>query len=97
MICGTLLLLGTVCERRHYKPLERRSPGPGWVATEERFVDEDTGQTVRVWMEPRSGERKYVRTSGALSKTSSPGRASRDPGDPICAGRQLGRRPLRRR
>jgi hypothetical protein len=61
MIFGTLLLLGTVWERLTYKPLERSSPGPGWVATEERFVDEDTGRMVRVWMEPRSGERKYVK------------------------------------
>ncbi len=61
MIFGTLLLLGTVWERLTYKPLERSSPGPGWVATEERFVDEDTGAMIRVWMEPKSGERRYIK------------------------------------
>jgi hypothetical protein len=61
MIFGALLLLGTLFERLYYKPVERGSPGPGWVATDERFVDEDNGRMVRVWLEPRSGERKYVR------------------------------------
>ncbi|HEX4861630.1 MAG TPA: hypothetical protein VFV07_10370 [Rhizomicrobium sp.] len=61
MIFGTLLILGTLFERLYYKPVEHGSPGPGWVATEERFVDEDNGKMVRVWLEPKSGERKYVR------------------------------------
>jgi hypothetical protein len=60
-VFGALLLLGTVWERLYYKPLERGRPGPGWVATEERFIDEDSGRAVRVWVEPKSGERAYVR------------------------------------
>jgi hypothetical protein len=60
-IFGALLLLGTVWERLYYKPLERSRPGPGWVATEERFIDEDSGRAVRVWVEPKSGERAYVK------------------------------------
>ena len=60
-VFGVLLLLGTVWERLRYKPLESASPGPGWVATEERFVDEDTGGMIRVWLEPKSGERRYVK------------------------------------
>jgi hypothetical protein len=61
MIFGALLLLGTIWERLRYKPVEQGSPGPGWVATGERFVDDDNGQMVRVWIEPRSGERRYIR------------------------------------
>ena len=59
-IFGVLLLLGTVWERLYYKPLGRNRPGPGWVATDERFIDEDSGRAVRVWVEPASGERRYV-------------------------------------
>ncbi|MBV8978619.1 MAG: hypothetical protein JO261_00050 [Alphaproteobacteria bacterium] len=56
---GALLLLGTVWERVRYKPIESTSPGSGWVPTDERFVDE-AGRTVQVWVEPKSGERRYV-------------------------------------
>ena len=60
MIFGALLLLGTVWERLYYKPLQHNRPGAGWVATDERFVDDATGKPVRVWLEPKSGERAYV-------------------------------------
>ena len=60
MIFGALLLIGTVWERLYYKPLEKNRPGPGWVATDERFVDDATGKPVRIWLEPKSGERAYV-------------------------------------
>lgn len=57
---GALLLLGTVWEKVRYKPLEESRPGPGWVATDERFLDDATGKLVRVWHEPATGERRYV-------------------------------------
>jgi hypothetical protein len=57
---GALLLLGTVWEKVRYKPLETDRPGAGWVATDERFVDDATGKLVRVWLEPATGERRYV-------------------------------------
>lgn len=57
---GALLLLGTVWEKVIYKPLEQNRPGAGWVATDERFVDDATGKLVRVWLEPATGERRYV-------------------------------------
>ena len=60
MIFGALLLLGTLGEQLIYKPVERGRPGPGWVATEERFLDDATGKPIRVWVEPKSGERAYV-------------------------------------
>lgn len=60
-IFGGLLLLGTVWERFRYKPLESRAPGPGFVPTDERFIDDETGMPVRVYLEPQTGERRYVR------------------------------------
>jgi hypothetical protein len=60
MFWGALLLVGTVWERVRYKPLDGARPGPGWVATPERFIDDETGKPVRVWLEPASGERRYV-------------------------------------
>ena len=58
---GTLLLLGTVFERVRYKRIEMAAPGAGWTRTDERFIDDETGQPVTVWLDPASGERKYVR------------------------------------
>jgi len=42
------------------KPLAGRSPGPDWTATDERFVDPETGKLVRVYYHAASGERRYV-------------------------------------
>lgn len=60
ILFGALLLVGTLWERVRYKPLEDGRPGPGWVATDERFVDDQSGRPVRVWLEPATGERRYV-------------------------------------
>ena len=58
---GAILLLGTVYERFRYKPIEKVTPGAGWTRTDERFIDDETGEPVTVWLDPASGERKYVR------------------------------------
>lgn len=58
---GALIVLSLVYERVHYKALETGSPGPGWTRTSERFVDEESGEAVTVWLNPSSGERRYVR------------------------------------
>jgi hypothetical protein len=60
VLAGVLLLIGTLWERVRYKPVEDGRPGPGWVATDERFVDDESGRLVRVWLEPATGERRYV-------------------------------------
>ena len=60
LVMGGVITVGTACERVLYKPLLRRTPGPGWVRTNERFVDPDTGKTVDVFYQPASGERQYV-------------------------------------
>jgi uncharacterized membrane protein HdeD (DUF308 family) len=58
---GVLLIVGTVYERVRYKPVEAVAPTGNWVRTEERFIDDETGQPVTVYMDPETGERKYVR------------------------------------
>lgn len=58
---GAIAVLSIVYERFRYKPLEAAAPGPGWMKTAERFIDEETGEQITVWLDPSSGERKYVR------------------------------------
>ena len=60
LIVGGVLTAGTLFERVIYKPLRSQRPGVGWVKTDERFVDPNTGETVDVFYEPASGERQYV-------------------------------------
>jgi hypothetical protein len=60
LLWGAILFAAVVYERFRYKPLERVSPGSGWERTNERFVDTDSGKTVTVFVEPRTGERQYV-------------------------------------
>jgi hypothetical protein len=56
---GALIVLGTAFERWRYRPKNGR-PAAGWEATGERFEDPQTGKTVRVFYDPKSGERRYV-------------------------------------
>lgn len=56
---GGLILLGTVFERWRYRPNNTR-PAAAWEPTGERFEDPETGKTVQVYYDPRSGERRYV-------------------------------------
>ena len=60
LIMGGLLTVGVVLERVFYKPLEPWPPGAGWVRTDERFVDPDSGKMVDVFYHQASGERRYV-------------------------------------
>ena len=60
LICGLVLVIGTIFERVIYKPSASRAPGPDWVRTSERFVDPQTGKTVTVYTHPTTGERAYV-------------------------------------
>jgi hypothetical protein len=72
---GGLILLGTLFERWRYRPNGPR-PGAGWEATGERFEDPQTGKTVQVFYDPRSGERRYVSDSGQPPGAGAPGRES---------------------
>jgi hypothetical protein len=57
---AAVALVLLVIERANYKPLLEAPPGPTWRASEERFVDPETGRMVTVWQEPGSGRRAYV-------------------------------------
>jgi hypothetical protein len=59
---GGLIVLGTLFERWRYRPDDSR-PGAGWEPTGERFEDPETGKTLQVFYDPRSGERRYVSDS----------------------------------
>ena len=59
-VWGVLLVIGTVFERVTYKPTHAEAPGAGWVRTGERFVDDSSGRNITVYIEPKSGERRYV-------------------------------------
>jgi len=61
VIWAVIVVAGIVFERYRYKPLEVGLPGPGWERTGERFVDDDTGRTVTVYLQKETGERQYVR------------------------------------
>ncbi|MBV8798580.1 MAG: hypothetical protein JO208_02050 [Alphaproteobacteria bacterium] len=58
---GALIVLSLIYEKVRYKPIESGVPGAGWTPTNERFIDDTTGEPVTVWLEPATGERKYVR------------------------------------
>jgi hypothetical protein len=39
---------------------EADSPGPGWIATSERFRDPTSGRIMRVWIDAVNGARHYL-------------------------------------
>jgi hypothetical protein len=57
---GFVLLLALVVERWRYKPVTGHPPRAGWVPTNERFVDPESGRLVTVFYQPATGERRYV-------------------------------------
>jgi len=61
LVCiGAVIVLGTVFERWRYR---KSAPPAGarWERTGERFVDPATGDTMEVYYDPASGERRYLR------------------------------------
>ena len=59
-IPGLVLMFGLLVERWRYKPVTIHRPGPDWVPTNERFIDPESGETVTVFYQPSTGERRYV-------------------------------------
>lgn len=65
-IWGGLMLLAVLLERWRY--VASRGPLTGdWVRTEERFVDPESGETMRVFYNPKSGERRYEKSADSDS------------------------------
>lgn len=60
VVWGALIFFGLAFERVFYKPIAPVRPGAGWVRTAERFVDDQSGKPVTVYLEPQTGERMYV-------------------------------------
>jgi hypothetical protein len=60
LIPGLVLIAALVIERRRYRCIAGERPGPGWVATGERFIDPESGKLVTVFYRPSTGERRYV-------------------------------------
>jgi Domain of unknown function (DUF1707) len=46
---------------------QAREPGPGWMATAERFRDPSSGVIMRVWIDPSDDSRHYVPDDTAAS------------------------------
>jgi hypothetical protein len=58
LIGGAVFVLGTLFERWRYHN-QNASMDADWQVTGERFVDTETGKTMEVLYDPRSGERQY--------------------------------------
>jgi hypothetical protein len=59
LIVGAIALVSVLLERS-YGRVVRRPLGENWRPTDEKFVDPDSGELVTVWMDPATGERRYV-------------------------------------
>jgi hypothetical protein len=59
-VWGAIFAGGVLFERWRYQPLADRRPGRDWQVTPERFVDPETGRLVMVFLNPATGERRYV-------------------------------------
>lgn len=73
LIAGGVLLIAVVLERQRYRSeaadRANEPPGPGggepaplplqFRATDERFVDPTSGRVMRVFLDERTGERRY--------------------------------------
>ena len=58
LIVGAIFVLGTLFERWRYN--NKNVPmDADWQATGERFVDPESGKSMEVFYDPRSGERQY--------------------------------------
>ena len=59
-VLGVVILIGVAFERWRYKPLET-APDARFRPTGERFLDPTSRTPVRVYADPATGERRYVR------------------------------------
>jgi hypothetical protein len=58
LIWGFVLFAATLLERWRYRADTPRE-GTGWEATEERFIDPESGRLMQVFYQPATGERRY--------------------------------------
>ena len=62
IVLGSIILLTLFLEPR-YRGAKPGPTGSGWQQTSERFRDEESGEWLEVWFDPKSGERRYVPVS----------------------------------
>ena len=55
---GGFIAAAVLVERWRYQA-RTATQGGDWQKTEERFVDPESGQTMQVFYNPRTGERRY--------------------------------------
>lgn len=60
MIMGAVIIASLALERRYGRPgAPTQVPDHAWEPTGERFIDDESGQSIEVWMDPLTGERRY--------------------------------------
>jgi len=55
---GGVVAVAVLAERWRYRT-RASAADDGWEATEERFIDPESGRALRVFYHPRTGERRY--------------------------------------
>lgn len=55
-----LLVMVTAALEPIYGRANGKPAGAAWRATDEKFVDPESGKVVTVWFDPDTGERRYV-------------------------------------
>jgi hypothetical protein len=60
LVIGALLIASLALESRYGRPGSPTDVPPhAWELTGERFIDDETGQLLEVWIDPLTGERRY--------------------------------------
>ena len=60
MILGAVIIASLGLESRYGRPgAPTDVPPHAWELTKEKFVDDETGQLLEVWIDPLTGERRY--------------------------------------
>jgi hypothetical protein len=72
ILIGAGAIAISILETPRYFPGRNSSGGGRLRPTDERFVDPTTGQRIRVWVDPASGERSYMPEGEAPPKDSPP-------------------------
>ena len=58
-VWGSVLLALILAERWRYRHADQ-GDSDDWLATDEQFIDPETGKLTRVFYRPTTGERRYV-------------------------------------
>ncbi|NCT85544.1 MAG: hypothetical protein GXC94_20510 [Comamonadaceae bacterium] len=67
-VWGGVIAAAVLFERWRYRT-HGAARDDGWQPTPERFIDPESGQAMRVFYNPRTGERRYERADAAADGT----------------------------